>query len=391
MAIRSVPSDLLARQSGAFPNTEPRSPLAALHPTDTRPPVLPAVHAGRPAGSLLLPVDAIDRNQHNPRQSHDEAELDQLAESIKRWGQLQPVLVRRVNGRYELICGERRLMAHRRAGITTIWAVERDATDEQALALALVENLQRVDLSQAEKVAALDLLADLAQVRGLRKTARELHVDAGWLSRQLAIRRDPIIFRALESGQLGFGQAAELLRAPVSARAKLVDRTVGEERAVTTATVRQWVEAARAGEPGVNGRSRAHRDLDWATAAAADSPPQARRRARPDQYESLVVQLEALGPPRTDTGRAALRDLIERAKHYLSLAAEPNGSLQLDGGKRVAREYTCLMCGELAALQSGKTLRPARTGSVRTGARGMRCGRCGGTLLPDGYRVVYSY
>jgi cellulose biosynthesis protein BcsQ len=109
---------------------------------------------------LLIPVDQIDPNPRNPRRLFDEEALNELAESIKQWKQLQPIVVRRVGERFELICGERRWRAHRRAGIDAIWAVERDASDADAYALALVENIQRVDLSHAEKVAALDQLGE---------------------------------------------------------------------------------------------------------------------------------------------------------------------------------------------------------------------------------------
>jgi len=69
--------------------------------------------------------------------------------------------------------------------LPTIWAVEREASDAVAYPLALVENIQRVDLSHAEKVAALDQLGELAQGGGLQRTARSLHMSPGWLSVQL--------------------------------------------------------------------------------------------------------------------------------------------------------------------------------------------------------------
>jgi ParB family transcriptional regulator, chromosome partitioning protein len=169
---------------------------------------------GKDGAPLLIRVDQIDPNPRNPRRVFNEDALNELAESIKQWNQLQPIVVRRVDDRYELICGERRWRAHQRAGLPTIWAVEREASDADAYALALVENIQRVDLSHAEKVAALDQLGELAQGGGLRRTARSLHMSPAWLSVQLSLRKDPVIYPALETGRVSFGQAAALLRAP---------------------------------------------------------------------------------------------------------------------------------------------------------------------------------
>jgi ParB-like nuclease domain/Pyruvate phosphate dikinase, AMP/ATP-binding domain len=111
---------------------------------------------------LLIPVDQIDPNPRNPRRVFDEQALNELAESIKQWKQLQPIVVRRVGERFELIRGERRWRAHQRAGLEKIWAVEREASDTDAYALALVENIQRVDLSHTEKVRLIRLTPYLA-------------------------------------------------------------------------------------------------------------------------------------------------------------------------------------------------------------------------------------
>jgi len=260
---------------------------------------------------LLLPAGQIVPNPDNPRQSFSEEALDQLAESIKRWGQLQPVLVRRVGQQYQLICGERRWRAHQRAGLDSIWAVERDATDQEVLALALVENLQRVDLSHAEKVAALDQLAEVAHAQGLRKTAMQLHVDAGWLSRQLSVRKDPVIFPALESGRLGFGQATELLRAPAHVRRPLLDQALRAKGRVPTATIRVWVEDARALER----QSR----VGIAERLASRPGPARVDGGVVSPFRELLEQLGTLGAPASAEDRAALEELVARAKQLLDL------------------------------------------------------------------------
>ncbi len=193
---------------------------------------------------LLLSVDDITPNPRNPRRTFDDDGLNQLAESMKSDGQLQPVVVRRVDETWQLIAGERRWRAAKRAGIQSVSAVARDASDAQAFRLALVENMHRKGLSHTEMVDALDELADLVQSTGLRRTAAELRIDPGWLSKQLSMRRDPVIFPALEEGRLTFTQANELLSAPAVARRSLLDRLYRERP--TFDALRGWVQSARA-------------------------------------------------------------------------------------------------------------------------------------------------
>jgi hypothetical protein len=105
----------------------------------------------------------------------------------------------------------------------------------------------RSDLSgmrQSSLVADLDELADLVQSTGLRRTAAELRIDPGWLSKQLSMRRDPVIFPALDKGKLTFTQANELLAAPAVARRPLLKRLYRERP--TFASLRTWVQGARA-------------------------------------------------------------------------------------------------------------------------------------------------
>jgi hypothetical protein len=329
----------------------------------------------------LLTVDQISPNPENPRQVIDEHALSELVASIRRWGQLQPVVVRRHGEGYQLICGERRWRAHLRAGIDTIWAVERDATDHDVLALALVENLHRAELSVAEKVAALDQLAELVQVTGLRRTAAYLHMDPGWLSRQLAVRRDPVIFPSLEAGQVGFGQATELLRATTSTRAALLQRVLDSPNPIATATIRSWVEDARAAERQSSERAPDH-----------SSAPDAQATASP--YRALLDQLEALGAPASADDCVAMRDLINRACQLLA-SVEPTdeqAAPSTNGARSTSVDLTCLLCGELAGLvENGRSLRARTPGSMRRDGARLACGRCGGPLTSGERTVSYSY
>src|SRR5574341_145193 len=124
-------------------------------------PVIEAVAAPGGGGPAELPIAEIDPNPFQPRRDFDETELAELAASIKSAGLLQPVLVReRADGRYELIAGERRLRACRSLGWTTIPAVKREVDDRTLLTLALVENLQRDDLSPVDEASGYRRLID---------------------------------------------------------------------------------------------------------------------------------------------------------------------------------------------------------------------------------------
>ncbi|MEM0927066.1 MAG: ParB/RepB/Spo0J family partition protein, partial [Planctomycetota bacterium] len=101
--------------------------------------------------SLTLRVDEVEANPFQPRREFNPDEIASLAESIRSHQQLQPILVRIVDGRYQLISGERRLRATIHAGLETIRAEVREADDRLVAELAIIENLQRKDLNPIEK------------------------------------------------------------------------------------------------------------------------------------------------------------------------------------------------------------------------------------------------
>ena len=106
-------------------------------------------------------VEQIHRGQFQPRKHIDEASIEELSQSIKAQGVMQPIVLRRrPEGGYEIIAGERRWRASVKAGLSEVPAVVREVTDEQALALALIENLQREDLNPLEEARALGRLRD---------------------------------------------------------------------------------------------------------------------------------------------------------------------------------------------------------------------------------------
>jgi ParB family chromosome partitioning protein len=114
-----------------------------------------------PASASSLPIDLIGRGRFQPRRNFDEDKLRELADSIAAQGVVQPVVVRPVEGgRYELIAGERRWRASQLAGLSDIPAVIREVDDQTAMAMGLIENIQRDDLNPLEEAQALHRLTD---------------------------------------------------------------------------------------------------------------------------------------------------------------------------------------------------------------------------------------
>lgn len=111
-------------------------------------------------GLVEVPVQAVAPNPRQPRQAFGEEGLEALARSIQEVGVLQPIVVRRLNGGYELVAGERRLRAARLAGLATVPAIIRTTDDTESLREALIENIHRQDLSPLEQAAAFQELQD---------------------------------------------------------------------------------------------------------------------------------------------------------------------------------------------------------------------------------------
>jgi ParB family chromosome partitioning protein len=121
---------------------------------------LDALLPGSEKATLELSVEELSPNPFQPRRTIPPEELESLAASIKSHGLLQPIIVRHVDGGYQIIMGERRWRAAMLAGLAKVPVVVRDASDDQALVLALVENVQRTDLNPVEQALAYHRLSD---------------------------------------------------------------------------------------------------------------------------------------------------------------------------------------------------------------------------------------
>ena len=219
-------------------------------------PAAPEEMAADDAAVQFLDVDAIDPNPQQPRRSFDEEELQELQDSIAEHGVLQPVLVGRVPGssRYQLIAGERRWQAARRAGLAQVPAVIREVTGDEYLILALVENLQRTDLNPLEAGAAFrQLIHDfgLTQEEVARQTGRSRMAVSNTM-RLLNLSTE--IKDYLLQGKLTEGHARALLGASSPAdQHELAERVIAEGL-----SVRQVEELVRRLREAAGRRSRSH-------------------------------------------------------------------------------------------------------------------------------------
>jgi ParB family chromosome partitioning protein len=184
--------------------------LLPSRPATPPPPVTsPVESTGKP---LEIALDQIDRNPFQTRTQFDEAKLTELAQSIAASGVVQPIVVRPLTGgRYQLITGERRWLASRKAGKATIPSIVRQVSDEQTLEMTIVENLQRADLNPMEQARAYQRLSQnfkLTQEQMATRTGKERASVANFLR---LLRLPEPIQQKVESGDLTFGHARALL------------------------------------------------------------------------------------------------------------------------------------------------------------------------------------
>jgi len=171
-----------------------------------------AAPALSPTEALLqVDIDLIDPSPFQPRTRFREEALDELARSIRASGIVQPLVVRRIGQRYQLIAGERRWRAAQRAALSRVPAVVRDVRDDVALEMTLVENLQREDLNPIEQARAFQRLVDefhLTQEEVAERTGKDRATIANSVR---LLRLEESIQELLEEGRLSAGHGRALL------------------------------------------------------------------------------------------------------------------------------------------------------------------------------------
>ncbi len=168
--------------------------------------------AGAPDGEYFLcDIDLIRPNPVQPRRRFAENELEELAASIRSQGILQPLVVRRTPAGFELIAGERRLRAARRAGLARVPVVLREVSDDRLLEISLVENIQRAELNPLEEAEAYHQLVHRLQLTQ-EEVARRVGKSRSTVANFLRLRQlPPPIRQSIEVGELSMGHARALL------------------------------------------------------------------------------------------------------------------------------------------------------------------------------------
>ncbi len=175
-----------------------------------------------------LPIELLRRNPHNPRKTFGEAELDELAKSIKEKGLLQPIMVRPLHGEsgsYEIVAGERRWRASQRAGIHDVPVLIRELSDSEALEFALIENVQRSDLNALEEALGYRQLMDQFSYTQ-EKMAEALGKSRSHIANTLRLLKLPeTVQEHVREGSLSAGHARALVAAddPDALAQKIID------------------------------------------------------------------------------------------------------------------------------------------------------------------------
>ncbi len=201
-----------------------------------------------------LPVERLRPGKYQPRSVFDPERLEELAESIRRQGVIQPVVVRAVGGDFELIAGERRWRAAQLAGVDTIPAIVREVADEVAVAMALVENIQREDLNPLEEATALRRLVDEFQLTH-QEAAEAVGRSRSAVSNLLRLLELSAEVRGMvDDRHLEMGHARALLSLPEARQAEAAREVVRRQLSVreTELLVKRLLQPSKPKTQGVN-------------------------------------------------------------------------------------------------------------------------------------------
>lgn len=259
--------------SGAGPGKPTRGlgrGLDALLPVRNTPSTAPVASAYGEGNVFECPIEKIVPQRGQPRQHFDPEKLEELAQSIREHGIIEPLVVRRRQGgdQFELVAGERRWRAAQKAGLKEVLVVVRDLSAKDAFELALIENVQRADLDPIEFSEALDRL--LKEHGYTQETlAQRVGKDRSTIANALRLLKLPANVRELVvSGELSEGHARALLGSPDDATlAKIAEKVVRGRLSVRQ--TEQLVRAAKTsgdgkkgGKDGAAGKSASVRDLE---------------------------------------------------------------------------------------------------------------------------------
>jgi ParB family chromosome partitioning protein len=193
------------------PQVPAPTPTVQPHATGSGAAAAAPAREGTYAGPLEIDIDLIEPSPYQPRTRFREEALDELARSIKSSGIIQPLVIRPIGSRFQLIAGERRWRAAQRAGLTKVSAIVRQVPDELALEMTLVENIQREDLNAIEAARAFERLMDefqLTQEAVAERTGKDRATVANAIR---LLKLEPTIQDWIEEGKLTAGHGRALL------------------------------------------------------------------------------------------------------------------------------------------------------------------------------------
>ena len=194
---------------------------------------VPSTQPEKPSSGLnYVPVDLIDRSPFQPRQEIPAEGIQELAESIRSQGLIQPIVVRKVIDRYELIAGERRWRAAQLAGLQEIPAVLKDVNDQSAAAMALIENLQRENLNPIEQAYAMsNLIAQFDWThQEVADAVGKARATVSNLLRLLELSSD--VRELIKRDQLSMGHARALLGLEKGLQSRVASQVAGDQLSV---------------------------------------------------------------------------------------------------------------------------------------------------------------
>ena len=240
-----------------------------------------APHVDRPRAQRKVPIEFIKPNPRNPRRTFSETELDELSDSIKQHGVIQPIVVRPVKGaqdRFEIIAGERRWRASQMAGLHEVPIVPVDVSDSDALEFAIIENVQREDLNPMEEAQGYHALANEFK-RSQEDIAKIVGKSRSHVANMMRLTKLPAEVQALIArGELTAGHARALIGVPdpLAAAKRIVEEGLNVRQAEALAheegVPERKPQKARAGRQGQRTPTRSRWRSASATRSASRSP-----------------------------------------------------------------------------------------------------------------------
>jgi len=181
----------------------------------------------------LISLDDIIPNRFQPRKFIDEDKIDELASSIRENGVIQPIVVRKMNGKYEIIVGERRVRAAKKAGLKEIPALVKEYSDIRALEVALIENLQREDLNPIEEALAYKMIIEREMITQ-EELSKKIGKSRSYIANMIRLLELPeSVKEHVSRGTISVGQAKAILAIPdKKSQEELVKKILAEQLSV---------------------------------------------------------------------------------------------------------------------------------------------------------------